>query len=242
MIHESLPFRKSFSTVINAFVQDNKMNNIFIVDFFEDFNNQIYYLEEKGNELSSEAIKFLLTELFLVANSIFIKYKRLDIVSSLINHLYFDKRRHKNVSFYIFRHPTRIIFEGKLSKESKRVSLTADFMKERSTEKEFKNMIETDMLLYFVSNINPIGNSNSYSIWFPLTYIYLHRINERISIISALKSRKVLEDMLPIFGVSEIEFIERIKTIPEEMGYRNSWESIPNFERYIKGDEIGTTT
>lgn len=51
-------------------------------------------------------------------------------------------------------------------------------MKERSTEKEFKALIETDMLLYYVSKINPIENSNFYNSWFPLTYIYLPRINE----------------------------------------------------------------
>ncbi|MCO5447800.1 toll/interleukin-1 receptor domain-containing protein [Enterococcus faecalis] len=241
MIHESQPFRKSFSTVISVFVQDNTLNNIFIVEFFEDFNNQLYYLEKKGNRLSSEAVKFLLTELFIVANSIFVKYKRWDIVSSLVNHSYFDENRRKNVSFYIFRHPTMFIFEGKLERESKRISLTADLMKERSTEKEFKIMLEIDMLLYFISKINPIENSHFYNTWFPLTYIYLPIIGERLSIVSAMKSRKVLEEMLPIFGISESEFVESAKKLDGEKGYSNSWESIPSFKNFIDDTEIGTT-
>lgn len=239
MMHESLPFRKSFAAVISMFIQENNLNSAFIVDFFEDFNNQIYYLEKKGDSLSPEAVKFLLTELFLLANSIFIKYKRWDMVSSLVNHSYFDEWRHKNVSFYIFRHPTRFIFDGKLEKEKRRISLTADFMKERSTEKEFKLIIETDMLLYYISKINPIENTSFYNSWFPLTYIYLPRLNERLSIFNDMKSRKVLEDMLPLFGVSKENLKVKAKELNSETGYSNSWEPIPSFENFIRADEIG---
>lgn len=239
IIHESLPFRKTFAAVVNIFVQENKLNNIFIVDFFEDFNNQIYYLEKKGNALSPEAVKFLLTELFILANSIFIKYKRWDIVSSLVNHSYFDEWRHKNVSFYIFRHPTRFIFDGKLEKEKRRISLTADFMKERSTEKEFKLIVETDMLLYYISKINPIENSSFYNSWFPLTYIYLPSHNGRLSIINEMKSKKVLEDMLPLFGVSEENLKKNVRELNGDTGYSDSWESIPSIGSFIRADDIG---
>lgn len=115
-------------------------------------------------------------------------------------------------------------------------------MKERSTEKEFKALIETDMLLYYVSKINPIENSNFYNSWFPLTYIYLPRINERLIIINTMKSRRVLEDMLPIFGVTKSELVESIKNLEGERGYSNSWESIASLERFIKIAEIGMIT
>lgn len=237
VIHESLPFRKSFSKVMNVFVQENKLDNTFIIEFFEEFNNKIYKFEKEENSLSPEAIKFLLTELFIVANTIFIKYKRWDIVSSLVNYSYFNDSHSKNVSFYIFRHPTIFIFEGKIERESNRISLTADLMKERSTDREFKMMIETDILLYFISKINPIVEQHD--IWFPLTYIYLSRINKQATSINAMKSRRVLENILPIFGVSEDEFINKVKTSEKERGYSNSWESIPSLEEFLKHDEVG---
>lgn len=237
VIHESLPFKKTFSIVVKAFIQEHKIDNTFIIEFFEEFNNKLYLLEEKGDKLSSEAAKFLLTELFIVANSIFVKYKRWDIVSSLVNHLYFDEKLCRTVSFYIFRHPTRFIFEGKLEKESKYICLTANLMKERSTVKDFKLMIETDMLLYYISKINPIGCKS----WFPLTYIYLDLINERLGFIETMKSEKVLEDMLPIFGLSKSEFIKSVNKLERGQGYSKSWESIPSFKSFTKIDEIGMT-
>ncbi|GED49637.1 hypothetical protein CKN99_14445 [Carnobacterium maltaromaticum] len=239
MIHESLPFRKSFMKVINILVQDTQTTNEFLVDFFSEFNNKIYQVsrKESNDSLSPESMRFLLIEIFIIANSISVKFKRWDIISALINHLYYDESSYQDVSFVTFRHPTIFIFNGKIEKESNRISITADLIKERATEKEFKGMIEMDIFLNYISRVNPIVNYNS---WFPLTYIYKERLNSRLNVINSMKSKKYLNEVLPIFGVNEATLKEKIKKIKPSHGYSNSFESIPSFEDFISLEDIGS--
>lgn len=240
MIRESIPFRRSFVKVVNILVQDQQISNLFVIDFFTDFNNSIYQIERKVDSLGAEAIRFLLTELFILMNSIFCTFKRWDLMSSVINHKYYDENNYKEVSFITFRHPTQFIFDGKLEKEGKRVSLTADIMKERANEREFMNMIEMDLFLYYVSKINPNIVEGMFSSWFPLTYIYMNERNQRLGIIKLLKSKQSLLNILPLFALNEEDLKIQIPKAEGGQGYRNTWGGIPSIENFIKKDEIGS--
>ena len=225
-------------------IQDREINNELLIDFFTDFNNKIYDVKTNtgvdGN-LGAEAIRFLLTELFVVTNALFLKYKRWDLLEVVIDNFYYDYQRNKDVGFVAFRHPTRFIFNGKIEKEKKRVSLTADLMKERALEKEFKEIVEMDLVLHFISRINPTPKHNLYSNWFPITHIYLEIIDGRLNFFNLLKSQRTLNNLLPLFGVPEEELKEKVRNVKSETGYSNSWTSIPSFESFIKADEIGST-
>lgn len=142
MLDESLPFRQSFVRVLDVFVQEDSADSEFISDFFEDFHNKINQMEIQQDNLAPEATKFLLTELFIYSTSVFIKYKRWDILSSILNHVYYSKSEHNNLYFFTLRMPTRFISDGEIQKSSSRVSLVADKMEKRTTEKEFILMIE----------------------------------------------------------------------------------------------------
>lgn len=161
-------------------------------------------------------------------------------MSSVINHQYYDENYYKDFSFSIFRHPTQFIFDGKLEKEGRRVSLTADIMKERANEREFMNMIEMDLFLYYVSKINPNVVDGMFSSWFPLTYIYMNERNQRFSIIKSLKSKQSLLNILPLFGLNEEDLRIQIPKAEGGKGYSNTWPGIPSMENFIKKDEIGS--
>lgn len=244
VIYDLLPYRQSCITVMKAFIQDREINNELLIDFFTDFNNKIYDVKTNtgvNGNLGAEAIRFLLTELFVVTNALFLKYKRWDLLEVVIDNFYYDYQRNKDVGFVAFRHPTRFIFNGKIEKEKKRVSLTADLMKERALEKEFKEIVEMDLVLHFISRINPTPKHNLYSNWFPITHIYLEIIDGRLNFFNLLKSQRTLNNLLPLFGVPEEELKEKVRNVKSETGYSNSWTSIPSFESFIKADEIGST-
>lgn len=138
MIHQSLPFRQSISIVTNVISQSNDFDEM-ILDFFEDFNNKVTDIE-KGNltisELSPEAVKFLLNEVFILVNTILVKYKNWEAIARMTNQLYYDNRLLREIGFVIFRKPSRIISEGKLQKESRKISLRADVMKKRASSEK----------------------------------------------------------------------------------------------------------
>lgn len=236
MVDESLPFRQSFVKVLNVFVQEDSADSEFISDFFEDFYNKINQMEIQQDNLAPEAAKFLLTELFIYSTSVFIKYKRWDILSSILNHVYYSKSERNNFYFDTLRMPTRFISDGEIQKGSSRVSLVADKMEKRTTEKEFNLMIEADIFLYYVSKINPIINTFG---WFPMLYIFLDRLNGNIKVLTLLKNKSNLRSLLPIFGVSQEDLTMKISSINVSPGYPRTFKQIPAFQSFIKSDEIG---
>lgn len=239
MIDESLPFRQSFVKVMHVFVQEENVDPNFIVEFFEDFYNKIYQMEEEDG-LAPEAAKFLLAELFICSTAIFIKYKRWDILVNTLNYLYFNKKYRRYCSFGSLRIPAIYIYKGQIQKNSGRNSLIADKMEKRSSDKEFNLMIEADMFLYYVSKINPSKGVDYPVEWFPETYIFLERINKNIKVLISLKSKSHLKKLLPIFGVSEEKLLEIVPLIEGKRGFSRSWQHIPGFEEILKADMIGT--
>lgn len=236
MVDESLPFRQSFVKVLNVFVQEDSADSEFISDFFEDFYNKINQMEIQQDNLAPEAAKFLLTELFIYSTSVFIKYKRWDILSSILNHVYYSKSERNNFYFVTLRMPTKFISDGEIQKGSSRVSLVADKMEKRTTEKEFNLMIEADIFLYYVSKINPIIDMYS---WFPILYIFLGRLNGNVKVLTLLKNKSNLRNLLSIFGVSQEELAMKISSIDDSPGYLGAFKQIPAFQSFIKSDEIG---
>ncbi|MGX7197740.1 toll/interleukin-1 receptor domain-containing protein [Enterococcus olivae] len=243
LINQSLPFKQSIVTVMSIIAQGNEFDEI-LLDFFEDFNNKIVEVERSSismPRLSSEVIKFLLNEIFIITHTILIKYRNWNSVSKLVNHFYYDYDIRKEVDFAKFRKPLVVIYEGNLEKKNKRVSLTADMMKNRaSNEKEFEEMIEADLFLYYVSKINPNIDNDWYGIWFPALYIYRRMGNDRLKVLSLLKSNDNLKKILPVFNVTKEEFQGKMSEVSGERGYSNSFEQIPAIEKFLRKEEIGT--
>lgn len=235
MVDESLPFRQSFVKALNAFVQEDSVDSEFISEFFEDFYNKIKQMETRDN-LAPEAAKFLLTELFIYSTSVFIKYKRWDNLSSILNHVYYSKSERKNFDFVTLRMPTWFISDGEIQRGSRIVSLIAEKMEKRTTEKEFNLMIEADIFLYYASKINPIIVTYG---WFPILYIFLDKLNGNIKVLTLLKNKSNLRSLLPIFGVSQNDLIKKIPSINASPGYPRYYKLIPALQSFIKPDEIG---
>ena len=243
IIHQSLPFRQAMVTVMNVISQSNDFDEM-LVDFFEDFNNRITEIEKtspKLSEMTSEATKFLLNEVFIIVNTVLIRYRNWTSVTKLVNHSYYEESYSKEVDFVYFRKPLPVIYEGNLEKKSKKISLQAEIMKERaSSTKEFKEMIETDLFLHYISKINPNINRDWYGQWFPVLYICHGFRNKQMKLVSLLKSKDNLQKILPVFSVTKEKLQEGISNFKEEHGYSNYFEPIPSIQTFIKEDEIGT--
>lgn len=243
MIHQSLPFRQGIVKIMNVTSQNNDFDEM-LLDFFEDFNNRVEEIEKeqpKLSELTSQAIKFLLNEVFIIAITIFIRYRNWVSVTKLTNYFYYDEGYSQEVDFVQFRKPLRVIYGGELEKKSKKISLQAEIMKERaSSAKEFREMVEADLFLHYVSMINPNINRDWYGQWFPVLYIYLGFRNNQMKIVSLLKSKDSLQKILPVFSMTKEEFEEKIMNVKVGRGYSNSFESIPSILKFIKKEEIGT--
>lgn len=235
MIDESLPFRKSFIKMLNVFVQIDNIDSEFISEFFEDYSNKIFQMERK-DDLAPEAVKFLLLELFICSTSIFIKYKRWEMLAHILNHEYYNKLERKTYSFGYLYMPTRFILEGSLQRMNNK-SLVSDKMEKRATERDFNLMVEADMFLYYISKINPNVGVDYCVSWFPILHIFTTRLNGHMKVLNLLKSKNKLSEMLPIFGVSEEELKLKIREMKSDSGY--SYRPIQEFQFFLKVEDIG---
>ncbi|WP_429960938.1 SEFIR domain-containing protein [Enterococcus sp. AZ012] len=241
VINDSIEFRKSMLKVLNTISMSNEYTDM-LIDFFEEFNNRIKEIEHlKSNTLSSEAIKFLLNEIFILTITTLIRFGNWKSVSKLCNNLYYDENNSKEVDYVNFRKPLRVIYEGELERKSKRVSLSADLIKERASSlKEFKDMVGADLFLYYVSIINPDIKNDWFGNWFPILHIYIGSTTKNIKVLSLLKSKDSLEKILPVFNVGLDELKEKIDQIGRKRGYSNSFEMIPAMNEFIESNEIGS--
>lgn len=238
-IQQLIPLRNDFVDAIELQVMTNSIHSDDIIDFYE----KIYRFTESQSsgtfyESQFDHFKFFIMESFLYTITILLKYKNYRLVADVINSEFqFDsKYTTKKYNFCKLRFHLRSL-EG-LNAESSRLSVHADLMNEFKHPRYGNELFQTDLILYYVSEINTTIDTRSP--WFPVTYIY-HRENKSIKFLTKLKSQAHFEEVKSIFGVStKHELAERISSFVEDRGYSRSWDRIPHPTSHIDIEKIGT--
>lgn len=224
--------------VIHDFVETDQL-----IEFFEKLysftciqNSGTYYEEQFDH------FKFLTTELFLYASVILLKARKYVELSQLLNADYYVGKEgvkdYTNFRFYIASFEIR-----KKRLNSNKISLQADKLVNRSSEKYKSDLISTDMLLHIISKVTIVNADQWKFSWFPVTYIYLReQLNLIVKPLVKLNSRAHFENIKILFNVHDIEeFRIKVDSLEPDKGYSDSWlRYVPSIKTFIKVEDIGS--
>ena len=144
------------------------------------------------------------------------------------------------LSFTEFRQYVSTLNEHRNKKYNmNRVSVTADTIKQRATDKiKFEKLVEADILLYYISLLFPHKNSFFYN-WFPETSCYR---SYRPAILAKSISERYFNKIKILFGVTnKQELVARVDEIIKnnEDNIQRGYYNIPNIKAGLRIDDIG---
>ncbi len=229
-----------FLTTLCKFSDEDFGDDIF--DFFEILlqsleDNDISLLNRNSLDiLVNDNIKYFIYELFLSSMTILLKNDRFKEFSILINNSFVISTKHDKtqvLNFVRFRTYNSTLNEYKnQSINPKRVSVVADKIKQYSTIINFKDLKETDILLYYLSLLNPSKNQ-FFKYWFPETSCYN---SFDINILPKIVSKRFFEKLKIIFNVKDAnELRNKIdNVVKEDEEFRSNMRGFYYTFPYIK--------
>lgn len=236
-----IPLRNDFVDAVELLIVTNSLESSMIIEFFEKIFD---FTEFQGsgiyNKLQFDHYKFFIVETFLYLVTILLKYKKYKLISEIINTDFYFKTnisRHKDGSFVSLSFYLESLEVAAAKTNPRRLSIHADLI-DKYKHKKFGNaLFETDLILYYISKINPRIN---YWVWFPVTYIYLSE-NIPIRFLANLKSTSHFEEVKSIFGVQdEADLADKISNFELDKGFSGPWHSIPHPSQKIDLDKLCT--
>jgi len=212
-----------FITTICKFSTEGFGDDIF--DFFEKLlqrfeDNEIQLVSGKSlDSLSQDNFKFFLYDLFLSLITLLIKNEKFEEVSMLIKNNFIISRKYDKtdiINFVRFRTYNYTLNEFKnQSINPKRISVVADKIKQYATILNFKDLKETDILLYYLSLDYP--SKHFFKYWFPETSCYN---SFDINVLPKIVSKRFFEKVKILFDVNSAnelrEKIDNLEKIDNE--------------------------
>ncbi len=247
-IEKMLPLRNDFiDFIFTVFKYQESIDFEKFHNFFEKLIPFSYRPEnvQSYTDVDYDNYKFFTYELILNFVAILLKLKKYKEVSNFINSQYFY--RHPSSSelthngIEIFDTYPRVLDEIRNKRLNlRRVSLTADLIKARSTRLDisFEEIKQADLVLYYISQLH--GGRFS---WFPRTSVY----NSRGSAVEIFERMVSLQHFEKIKGLFDVQNIDMLKKIIAEYVEKNkdrqrghSWDYyISQLENIINPNKIG---
>ena len=113
------------------------------------------------------------------------------------------------------------------------ISEAATFLKSKMDGKLFEEMVEADILLYYLSLVY-VKTEEVYDMWYPELSIY----NSSFTILPKLASSRYFEKAKILFGVDDKEsFITLVKGLKDNL-QRDGYHHIPSVQQGLGLDKI----
>lgn len=243
-IEESIPLRNDFINAVELICLADRFEAEQMIEFFEVIYS-FSEMQEDGQfiETQFDHFKFLITELFLYTITILLKERRYSQVGQLLSADYYVNSRYKNgrpIRFSDFRFHLRSLENRKIRLKVNRISIHADMIKEKVYGRYEKELIATDLILYYASKFGKTVEDRRLRVWFPITYIYFNE-RETIKLISRLNSKSHFEKVKTIFGVEDENlFRQMLDEFEFDRGYHDSWDGIPGIQKFISPEVLCT--
>lgn len=217
------------------------------VDFFE---NLLQYYEDNNIALpTSDSVSYLVNdnyrffnyELFLSFASIMLKHQRFDIIRDVVSADFciLSNRMGREVmplNFVEFQKYNYTLdrFKKNLT-NSNLISEAATLLKSKMEGKLFEEMVEADILLYYLSLVY-VKTEEVYDTWYPELSIY----NSSFTILPKLVSSRYFEKAKVLFGVDDKEsFVTLAKGLKDNL-QRDGYHHIPSVQQGLGGDKVCT--
>ncbi len=244
-INDMIDLRNDYINFLSILCRSGIPVNVdILINLFEEMY-QYTEFQENGiiSDFQFDHFKFFVQELFLYTTVLLIENELFDTLNILLSSKYFVKVNYRNengITFPEFRFYISSIDEVRNKRLGlRKVSLVSELLIERSIvdDKNYKDkLLQADLLLHYISCIK---YNDGYS-WFPDTYIY-YRYGT-IDILRRLVSKRNFEKIKKLFNVTTVDemkaLISNFKN--QYRGHNNSFESIPNINKYIKVEDICT--
>lgn len=215
------------------------------VDFFE---NLLQYYEDNNIALpTSDSVSYLVNdnyrffnyELFLSFASIMLKHQRFDIIRDVVsadfcilsNRMGREVMPLNYVEFQKYNY-TLDRFKKNLT-NSNLISEAATLLKSKMDGKLFEEMVEADILLYYLSLVY-VKTEEVYDTWYPELSIY----NSSFTILPKLVSSRYFEKAKVLFGVDDKEsFVTLAKGLKDNL-QRDGDHHIPSVLQGLGVDKV----
>lgn len=215
------------------------------VDFFE---NLLQYYEDNNIALpTSDSVSYLVNdnyrffnyELFLSFASIMLKHQRFDIIRDVVsadfcilsNRMGREVMPLNYVEFQKYNY-TLDRFKKNLT-NSNLISEAATLLKSKMDGKLFEEMVEADILLYYLSLVY-VKTEEVYDTWYPELSIY----NSSFTILPKLVSNRYFEKAKVLFGVDDKEsFVTLAKGLKDNL-QRDGYHHIPSVLQGLGVDKV----
>lgn len=215
------------------------------VDFFE---NLLQYYEDNNIALAtSNSVSYLVNdnyrffnyELFLSFAAIILKHQRFDIIRDVVsadfcilsNRIGREVMPLNYVEFQKYNY-TLDRFKKNL-RNSNLISEAATLLKSKMDGKLFEEMVEADILLYYLSLVY-VKTEELYDTWYPELSIY----NSSFTILPKLASSRYFEKTKILFGVDDKEsFVTLIKGLKDNL-QRDGYHHIPSVQQGLGVDKV----
>ncbi len=206
-----IPYRNQIIEIVNLIARSKLSIEYYeaIHRFIEDF---MYLFEppegvNQWRETDFKNFKFWGYETFLYIVAILIKEREYDGFDVIITRPFYiqnSRRNDKTRSLSDLYFYSETFEYWNKAKELRRVSLSTDFIHERSTGSgvRFHYLAQADFILYFRAEINQMRGGN-YDTWFPMLMIYHDNHSGPFEIFARAASAKELPAALKFLGLQD---------------------------------------
>jgi hypothetical protein len=212
-----------------------------LIQFYEDHDISLYS-GNSLNDMANDNYRFFNYDLFLSFSTILLLNEKFYLLAFILKNNFILIKKYRQtelVNFVHFRHYNYTLNEYKnKSLNSKRISVTADLIKQYATILKFEDLKRTDILLYYISLFYPSKETYSSGYWFPETSCYN---SYTIEVLPKLISKRYFEKIKILFDVeNESEFKAKIEMLNEKDSLQRGYYGVPNIKAGLNFDNVGT--
>lgn len=238
--------RKEFVSVVEMFApSNNPILSRYLPSFFEDL---LVFYEERGvnlytgtgaDVLRNDHYRFFNQFLYISLTSLLLENRCFEALSALLHAKYkiYDKSYGtlRDVNFIRFRAYNYTLNQFLNKTTPKRVSVTADYIRNFSSSTDFDKFVRADILLYYMSLWNHVDSIFD-SAWFPELSVY----NRDMQILPHMVSKKYFEKAKVLFSVNTVaEYKKLLETTTDKLD-RQGLYRVPQLQAGLLHDTVGS--
>lgn len=246
-IDSMLPLRDDFIDFTKLLVrtQDNAADVLFstferMAQFYEDEEITLAGGANLGS-MAFDNYRYFNYDLFVSVSALLIKEERFSILNDIVRRHYCimtDNRavRMREISYMRFRSYNYTLNRYKNNRDgSRRLSVVADEVKRNSKSINFKDKVNADILLYYLSLMYP-GNDYYENYWYPELSVY----NNYVEVLPKLASKRFFEKAKALFEVKTVEEFKTKITGYKEPDIRDGYRRVPNMKVGLSYESVCT--
>ena len=224
----------------------------FDIDIFIKFFEKLPILKDPQDDRNSwspsefDNFRFFIHEIFLYTIAIGLKNEKYKFIKEILYSGYFFQGRHdykKEAQRFNVLYNYVEIFDPyyKQTYSKDYISPMADLIIKRLPENvSLDDIINADLLIYYIASLENLH-------WFPITYVYRTRDNDRFEVISRLVSLRHFEKVKVLFNVNSVKKLQdKLLAFKEAdknqngIGYSGSFGKVTPIYNLIEIEKIGT--